>query len=178
MVVVSCTEGVSDPLIQLGPTRSINGSYALESLVVNDVQLDIDAGRPVTLNLNAVDRTDVTGTGPCNDFFGGWSPGDGKLTITEWVTTDFDCPTREAIAVESALFDALTQPIEANVDLDQTPARLVMTGDNTSIIWAETMPPRTQPTNPPPFEGTTTTIPAGSDPGEIDVSGRRVQDEI
>lgn len=54
------------------------------------------------------------------------SPGNTRrrLTITEWTTTDLDCPTREAIDVETALFEALTRPIEARIDLDQNPARL------------------------------------------------------
>lgn len=178
LVVVSCAEGVAGPLIVTGSTRSINGSYILEALVVNDQQLDIHSGRSVTLNLNAVDRTDVTGTGPCNDFFASWSHSDGILMLADWVTTDLDCPTRDAIDVEATLFEALMQPLETTIDLDQTPVRLIMTVGDTTIIWSETTPAVTQPSTPPPFDGTTTTIPGGSDPGDVDVSDGSLLDAI
>jgi heat shock protein HslJ len=153
----------------LGTTRSINGSYVLESLTIDGVELDIDVGLPVTLNLNAVDRTDMTGTGPCNDFSGSWAHDDGRLVVTNWVATERDCPDADALAVEVALFEALAQPIQTTLDLDQTPARLLMSGEDASIVWSETTPPETQPTISRPFSGSTTTIPGRSDPPGVDV---------
>jgi heat shock protein HslJ len=138
-------------------------------LTIDGVELDIDVGLPVTLNLNAVDRTDMTGTGPCNDFSGGWSHDDGRLVVTNWAATERDCPSAGALAVEVALFEALAQPIQTTIDLDQSPARLVMNDEDTSIVWTETTPPDTQPTISPPFDGTTTTIPGPSDPPGVDV---------
>lgn len=109
----------------------------------------------------------MTGTGPCNDFFGSWSHTEGRLVIADWQTTDLDCPHEQAIAVEAALFEALGSGLEGTVDLDQTPARLVMTGEDIIIVWMEVPPPETQPTQPAPFMGTTTSTP-GADLGEID----------
>lgn len=171
--MVSCADGATGPLIQLERTRSINGSYVIESLTVDGVELDVDSGRPITLNLNAVDRTDVNGNGPCNDFFGGCSHHQGKLVITGWATTDLERPSREAIQVETALFEALKEPIDTTIDLDQTPPQLIMTDEDATIIWTETTPPESQPTIPHPFDRTTTTVPGGPDPGVVDVSARR-----
>jgi hypothetical protein len=42
LAVVACTEGGAGPLTPLGTTRSINGSYVLESLTIDGVELDIE----------------------------------------------------------------------------------------------------------------------------------------
>jgi hypothetical protein len=148
--------------------RSINGFYDLESMSVGGVELDVAVGIPVTLNLNAVDRTDMTGTGPCNEFFGEWSHSGGRLAITDWQTTDLDCPTEEAVHLETALFEVLGQRPFAEVDLDQTPPRLVMTGPDVTLVWIEVPTPEEQPTRPAPPDVTPTSIPGQTDPGSTD----------
>ena len=161
LTMVSC-------YMQLETVRSINGSYVLETFSVRGTELDVSSGRQVTLNLNAVDRTDMTGTGPCNEFFAEWSHTAGRLHLTNWQTTDLDCPNEQANELEMALFEALLEALEAKVDLGQSPARLVLSGDGISVIWVERPPPATQPTRPPAQTATTTSIPAGDDPGAID----------
>lgn len=164
MLLTACQGTGLGPVQVIGPTRSINGSYELESLTVGEMAFDGSTGRRVTINLNAVDRTDMTGTGPCNDFFGDWSHVDLIFEISNWATTKLACVDEQASFFESSLFDALMTVNRAEVDLDQSPARLVMTGPGITIVWAEVTPPDVQPAVPPLFPGSTTPTPGETTP--------------
>jgi heat shock protein HslJ len=131
LFVAGCSWTENDTKVATYGLPDLRQSLMAEEWVLDAAASSVDGAGDAEVTLSFAEDT-LGGAGPCNSYFGDWSPDDGSIEVGPLGSTLRACEDQGRMDAETAYLAAL----EGTLDVDDTDRdRLVLTRDGVHLEY-------------------------------------------